>query len=270
MWRFLAFLLALLITIAGALWYYHGGAVVVRSIPIVRNDDRWLDDLVSRSPKDVEAASAELQQRGAAALPIIQRTLQNSSTDPARRRAALKAAALLGVRAVDLVPDIAALLAQPAFAPEAGLALSFMGAAAVTPLRDALTSDQVIVRREALRSLGKLRERASLDPQIVIPSLLTALTDPEPSVREVAVTYLGIVRDDPRKEVPGLVDALRDTEASVRQAAATALGSYGDQAESAIPALKIAASDPDETVQREAGRALVQIAESKEKSSPPR
>ena len=57
-----------------------------------------------------------------------------------------------------------------------------MGAAAVTPLRDALTSDQVIVRREALRSLGKLRERASLDPQIVIPSLLTALTDPEPSV----------------------------------------------------------------------------------------
>ena len=168
------------------------------------------------------------------------------------------------------IPDIAALLAQPAFAPEAGLALSFMGAAAVTPLRDALTSDQVIVRREALRSLGKLRERASLDPQIVIPSLLTALTDPEPSVREVAVTYLGIVRDDPRKEVPGLVDALRDTEASVRQAAATALGSYGDQAESAIPALKIAASDPDETVQREAGRALVQIAESKEKSSPPR
>ena len=117
-------------------------------------------------------------------------------------------------------PTLLALLAQPAFAPEAGLALSFMGAAAVTPLRDALTSDQVIVRREALRSLGKLRERASLDPQIVIPSLLTALTDPEPSVREVAVTYLGIVRDDPRREVPGLVDALRDTEASVRQAAA--------------------------------------------------
>ena len=83
-----------------------------------------------------------------------------------------------------------------------------MGAAAVEPLRDALTSDQPIVRREALRSLGKLRERASLDPQIVIPPLLTALADPEPSVREVAVTYLGIVRDDPQTEVPGLVEAL--------------------------------------------------------------
>ena len=86
---------------------------MVRSIPIVRNEDRWLDDLLSRSPKDVEAASAELQQRGAAALPLIQRTLQNGSADPARRRAALKAAAILGVRAVDLVPDIAGLLRQP-------------------------------------------------------------------------------------------------------------------------------------------------------------
>ena len=28
-----------------------------------RNDDRWLDDLLSRSPKDVEAATAELEQR---------------------------------------------------------------------------------------------------------------------------------------------------------------------------------------------------------------
>ena len=72
-----------------------------------------------------------------------------------------------------------------------------MGAAAVPPLRDALTSDETVVRREALRSLGKLRERASIDPQIVIPALLDALDDPEPSVRDVAVTYLGIVRDDP-------------------------------------------------------------------------
>jgi HEAT repeat protein len=260
----------LLVGVGATVWYYQGGSDVVRSIPIVRNEDRWLDDLLSRSPKDVEAASAELQQRGAAALPLIQRTLQNGSADPARRRAALKAAAILGVRVVDLVPDIASLLLQPEFAPEAALALSFMGAAAVGPLRDGLTSDQPIVRREALRSLGKLRERASLDPQIVIPPLLTALADPEPSVREVAATYLGIVRDDPQTEVPGLVEALHDGEASVRQAAAVALGSYGDQAESAIPALKIAAADPDETVQREAGRALVQIAESKEKSYPPK
>ena len=263
--RVLALLVLLTAAAGAAAWYYSGGATVVRKIPIVRNEDRWLDDLASRSPKDVEAASAELRQRGAAAVPIIQRTLQNTSADPARKKAALKAAAILGVRAVDTVPDVAALLRQPEYAPEAALALSFMGAAAVEPLRDALTSDETVVRREALRSLGKLRERASIDPQIVIPALLNALADPEPSVREIAVTYLGIVRDDPVKAVPGLIEALSDEDPAVRRSAATALGAYGGQAKAAIPALQKAAADPDEDVQREAGRALVQIAEGKDR-----
>ena len=55
--------------------------------------------------------------------------------------------------------------------------------------------------------------------------------DPLPSVRNVAVTYLGIVRDSPEKEVAGLITALSDGEASVRQAAAIALAAYGAQAE---------------------------------------
>ena len=63
--------LVLLVTVASHRLVLPGGVrLVVRSIPIVRNEDRWLDDLLSRSPKDVEAASAELQQRGAAALPL--------------------------------------------------------------------------------------------------------------------------------------------------------------------------------------------------------
>jgi HEAT repeat protein len=264
--KFLALLVVLMAAAGAAAWYYSGGGeTVVRKIPIVRNEDRWLDDLVSRSPKDVEAASAELKQRGAAAVPMIQRTLQNPSADPARRKAALKAAAILGPRAIDTVPDISVLLRQPEYAPEAALALSFMGAAALDPLRDALTSDETIVRREALRSIGKLRERASLDPQIVIPALLNALQDPEPSVREIAVTYLGIVRDDPEREVAGLTEALTDEDPSVRRSAATALGAYGPLAKESIPALRKLAKDPDEDVQREAGRALVQITEGDKK-----
>jgi HEAT repeat protein len=140
-----------------------------------------------------------------------------------------------------------------------------MGAAALDPLRDALTSDETIVRREALRSIGKLRERASLDPQIVIPALLNALQDPEPSVREIAVTYLGIVRDDPPQAVAGLTEALTDEDPSVRRSAATALGAYGGLAKEAIPSLRKLANDPDEDVQREAGRALVQITEGQNK-----
>lgn len=265
-WRFVALFVALLAGVATVFWYYRGPEDGSRPVRVVaRNDDRWLDDLLSRTPKDVEAATAELEQRGTAALPLIRRTLQDPAAEPARRKAAIKAAAILGARAVEAIPDVANALRDPEYAPEAALALSFMGSAAVPTLQDAIDSDDAIVRREALRSLGKLRERASIDPQIVVPLLLESLSDPDPAVRLVAVTYLGIVRDIPDKEVAGLISALADAEAPVRQGAASALAAYGLLGEAAIPALKKAANDPDEEVRREAGRTLVHFAELKQK-----
>jgi len=270
MWRFVALFVALVAGVAAAVWYYRSAptaapvSVVTRE---ARDDDRWLDDLQSRSPKDVEAATAALEQRGTAALPAIRRTLQDPGADPARRKAALKGAAILGVRAAEAIPDVAAALGDPQFAPEAGLALSFMGSPAVDTLRGALGADEPVVRREALRALGKLRERASIDPQVVVPLLLSALEDGDGGVRHVAVTYLGIVRDRPDEEVDGLIRALKDSQAEVRQAAALALSSYGLDAERAVPALtKASTKDPDEDVQREAARALVHIAELKGKA----
>jgi HEAT repeat protein len=261
-WRFVALFLALLAGVAVAVWYYRTPEVrsVVR---IARNDDRWIDHLQSRVPKEAESAAAELEQRGTAALPLIRKTLADPGADPLRRKAALKACGILGARAAEAIPDVAALLQDPDYTPEAALALSFMGSAAVAPLREASRAEEAKVRREALRSLGKLRERASIDPQLVIPPLLQALEDPDVSVRHVAVTYLGIVRDNPRDAVPGLIEALSDEEAEVREAAAVALAQYGALAESAVPALRKAARDPDEEVKREAGRALVTIAEKK-------
>ena len=266
----MALFIALVAGMGAAVWYYrapHSGSVAPIASVIPRNEDRWLDDLQSRSPKDVERGTADLEQRGTAALPVIRRTLQDASADPAKRKAALKAAAILGPRAVEAIPDVADALDDPEFAPEGALALSFMGSAAVPTLRDAVTADEPVVRREALRSLGKPRERASIDPQIVVPLLLDALDDADASVRTVAVTYLGIVRDSPAKAVAGLIKALADTEAEVRQAAAVALAAYGTAAEPAVPALrKAAAGDPDDEVKREAGRALVHLAELKGKS----
>jgi HEAT repeat protein len=265
-WRFIALLIALIAGVAAAVWYYRFAPTAAPVTVVVRNDDRWLDDLQSRSPKDVEAATAALEQRGTAALPAIRRALQDPAADAGRRRAALKAAAILGARAVESIPDVAAALQDPHYAPEAGLALSFMGSPAVDTLREALQSDEPIVRREALRALGKLRERASIDPQIVVPLLLESREDPDATVRHVAVTYLGIVRDKPGEEVTGLIAALQDPEAEVRQAAALALSSYGLDAEPAIPELtKASTKDPDEDVKREAARALVHIAELKGK-----
>jgi HEAT repeat protein len=266
--RFVALFVALVAGVGVAVWYYrapHDDGRARAPLTVARNDDRWLDDLLSRTPKDVEAATAELEQRGTAALPLIRRTLQDSAGDPARRKAALKATAILGARAAEAIPDVSNALQEPDFAPEAALALSFMGSAAVPALREAIQSDNAVVRREALRSIGKLRERASIDPQIVVPLLLESLNDGDPSVRNVAVTYLGIVRDSPEKEVAGLIKALGDPEPPVRQAAAGALSAYGLQAEPAIPALKKASNDANEDVKREAGRTLVHLAELKQK-----
>jgi len=262
--RFIALFLALLAGVGVAVWYYRAPEGSVAA-PIVRNDDRWLEGLQSRAPKEVEQATAELEQRGTAALPVIRRTLQNQGAQPAQRKAALKAAAILGARATEAIADVTDALNDPGYAPEAALALSFMGAPAVTPLREALQSENPVVRREALRAMGKLRERASIDPQIVIPVLLQSLDDTDPSVRNVAVNYLGIVRDSPEKEVTGLIRALSDESSEVRQAAAAALAEYGTLAEPAIPALKKAANDPDDEVKREAGRTLVRLAEVKQK-----
>jgi HEAT repeat protein len=262
--RFVALFVALLAGVGVAVWYYRAPAGPGNAaVPIVRNDDRWLEDLQSRTPKDVERATAEIEQRGTAALPVIRKTLQDAGAPPARRKAALKATAILGARAAEAIPDVADVLQNPEFAPEAALALSFMGSAAVPALKDAVQSDEPVVRRESLRAIGKLRERASIDPQLVVPVLLQALEDADPGVRNVAVTYLGIVRDAPATEVPGLIKALADENAEVRQAAAAALAEYGALAEPAIPALKKAANDPDEEVKREAGRTLVHLSELK-------
>jgi HEAT repeat protein len=263
--RFIALFVALVAGVGVAVWYYRAPANGVPT-PIIRNDDRWLDGLQSRSPKEVEQATAQLEERGTAALPVIRRTLQDPAADPAKRQAALKATAILGARAAEALPDVTATLQDPEFAPEAALALSFMGSAAVPALQDAVNANDAIVRREALRALGKLRERASTDPQIVVPLLLRAVDDPDPAVRQVAVTYLGIVRDDPAAEVAALIGALSDESAEVRQAAAAALAEYGRHADKAIPALKKAAADPDEDVRREAGRTLVHLSEIRQKS----
>ena len=264
MTRFVALFVALVAGVGVAVWFYRAPEGIAPA-PIVRNDDRWIDDLQSRSPRDVEQAMAALEQRGTAALPLIRRTIQDGGAPAARRKAALKGAAILGARAAEAIPDVSEILRDPDYTPEAALALSFMGSAAVQPLREAIQADDPLVRREAVRAMGKLRERASIDPQIVIPVLLEALDDPDPTVRTVAVTYMGIVRDNPDLEVAGLIKALTDEDAEVRQGAAVALSEYGALAERAIPALRKAANDPDEEVRREAGRTLVHLSELKQK-----
>jgi HEAT repeat protein len=222
--------------------------------------DNWLSQLYSRNPEEIAQATRHLEQLGGRAVPEIRGALQNPKTDRDRRKGALKACAILGPAAEAAIPDVAATLAEPDLTPEAALALSFMGGGALAPLRDALSSGDPVVRREALRSIGKLKDRAPLDAGAVLPLLFRAIVDPDAGVRAVAATYLGIVREGGPKAVAALVEGLADPEADVRRTSAAALGSFGADAESALPALrKAAAADVDPDVAREAGVALVKL-----------
>jgi HEAT repeat protein len=136
-----------------------------------------------------------------------------------------------------------------------------MGPGAFKPLRDGLWSNDVIVRRESLRSIGKLKERAPLDSAKVTPLLLESMRDADGTVRAVAATYLGIVGSPPDQAVPALSSGLADENPEVRRESATALGAFGAAAAPALPALRKASGDANEDVAREAGRAMLRVQE---------
>jgi HEAT repeat protein len=228
-------------------------------------DGNWLEHLHSQNPKVAEEAARQLQDLGADALPQIKGALEDPGADIATKKAALKAAGMLGATGSPALDEVAALLPDPELTQEAAVALSFMGREAYAPLRVAASSEDPVVRREALRSLGKLRERAPLDSRAVVPLLLGGLADADPGVRSVAATYLGILHDDGLSVVPALIETLRDENAEVRAAAATALGSFEAQAALAVPALRKAAADRDENVAREAGLSIVKLQSSSRK-----
>ena len=247
---------------AAGFWYHRSTQAPSQAGPSADElavDNDWLENLHSQNPRVAEDAAARVTSLGAAALPDVLAALRDPGADAATKKAALKACGILGPIAKPAVNDVAAHLPIPDYTTEAAVALSFMGREAFPPLRDALSSDDPVIRRESLRSLGKLRERAPLDARAVVPLLLQGLEDPEAGVRAVAATYLGIIHESPDTAVPALIEILADEDSEVRSAAAEALGSFGPAAESAIPALRKAAGDRDENVAREAGLALVKL-----------
>jgi HEAT repeat protein len=222
--------------------------------------DTWVDHLYSRNPQDAKAASEWVTGNPDEALGMAVAILRDAASGRERKKAALKACGLLGTAAAPAIPDAAALLANADLAAEAAAALSLMGPDAFPPLHRARSGDDAVVRREALRGIGKLAGRAPLDSSAVVPILIEGMSDPDGGVRAVAATYLGIVRSCAEAAVPALATGLEDSFVDVRLASATALEAFGHEARPALPALKKAATDPDRDVAREAGRALVTIA----------
>lgn len=222
--------------------------------------DTWVDHLYSRNPEDAEAAADWVAKNPDDALPVTRAVLRDPASSRDRKKAALKACGLIGERAAAAIPDAAAQLANVDLAAESAAALSLMGRGAFAPLARARSSDDAVVRREALRGIGKLAGRAPLDPGTVVPILIDGMSDPDGPVRAVAATYLGIVKSGAETAVPALAAGLEDPFVDVRLASATALEAFGHEARPALPALRKAATDRNQDVAREAGRALVTIA----------
>ncbi len=255
-----ALLAVALLAGVGGWWFQRSGQLKpFAPQTAVAKDVSWLDHLYSQNPNVSEEAVRQIRSQGLSAIPRLQEILRDPAALEQNKKAALKACAALGTLAAPAVRDVAAHLSIPVLTAEAAVALSFMGGAAFVPLRDALVSEDPTVRKESLRAIGKLRERASLDAAVVMPLLLDGLADPDPGVRVVAATYLGIIHQDGVEVVPALVEILEDEDAEVRTAAAAALGSFGPEAEIAVPALRKAAGDKDENVAREAAMALVRL-----------
>src|SRR3954469_8927088 len=255
-----AALVALIAGGVGLVWYYKSGRAAPPAAAVQLTDENaWIDQLYTANPAEVEAATRQLHELGPRALPLIHQTFQDPGASTPRVKAALKACAILGPVAAPAIPEVAEQLPDPTLTPEAAVALSFMGRGAFGPLRDSLSSDDPVVRREALRSIGKLKDRAPLDARAVVPLLIKEAGDSDAGVRAVAVTYLGIIHEGGAEAVNALVTALRDPEVDVRRSAATALGSFGEDAATAVPALRKAAGDSDPEVAREAGVSLVKL-----------
>jgi HEAT repeat protein len=255
-----AAIVALIACGAGAVWYYRTLHPAVQpAAPAPVDEETWIEHLYQANPAEVDAATKQVHELGARALPLIHQTLQDPTASSARVKAALKACAILGPIAAPAIGEVAEQLPDPTVTADAAVALSFMGRGAFGPLRSALASDDPVVRRESLRSIGKLKDRAPLDTRVVLPLLIKGTRDPDPGVRSVAVTYLGIVHEGGSDAVDALVALLQDPDADVRRSSATALGSFGADAAAAIPALRKAASDPDAEVAREAGVSLVKL-----------
>ena len=245
---------------AGGVWYYAKGAASppAGEASLVESEE-WLDNLYSQNPREVEAASEEVAALGARALPVVLAVLRDPDAEAERIKAALKACGIIGQAAAPAIADVAALVSEPGVTSEATIALSYMGPEAFPPLRDALRSDDPVVRREAQRSIGKLKDRAPLDLATVMPPLLAAMSDADASVRAVAATYLGIIHEAPEQAVPALAKGLADPDAEMRRASAAALASFGAAAAPALPALRKASTDRNEDVAREAGRSMVKL-----------
>ena len=109
-------------------------------------------------------------------------------------------------------------------------------------------SDQV--RRKAAETLGRIEAQ----PDVAVPALIKALSDPSGDVRQAASTALTKLGPE---AVPALLQAFQDNNPAVKLAALSALGELGHGNPDVLAALKAALLSGDANLASTAASALV-------------
>jgi HEAT repeat protein len=212
----------------------------------------WILRTASESQARWRAADA-LARMGKAAAPAGPELVAAlADPDPLVRGVAVRAVGELAPHVPEAVssllrlfPDIEAIRTVARFGPAAG--------GAVPALTELLKHTDATVRRQAVRTLGK----------IGVPSLpalpeLIRLTgdDPDPGVREQSAEAIGDIGPAAADGIPALVKALKDEVPRVRRDAVRALGQMGPAAKGVLAEVRAATNDPDADVKTAATRAV--------------
>ena len=126
--------------------------------------------------------------------------------------------------------------------------LAKAGKPAVKPLIGALSSDDPLVRRQAVDALGRIGDRRAVEP------LIGTLKDRDSLIRSQAVQALGRIKDPQAVTPLAAVLSSKEQQSHVRMSAAEALGAIGDPR--AVEPLILALRDEHWGVRSRAAQAL--------------
>ncbi len=187
------------------------------------------------------------------AVPTLLHSFLNDE-DTVVRSSSAGALARTGEAAVPALLDILASPDQPEDTKgHAAWALAFIGSEAAEYLYKALNSDSIDVRCAVIGAIAHVAQEQGDEKSCSI--LITALTDPEPTIRAEAATAFAQVNYPPA--IPHLILATKDADLEVRKAAVSSLGKIGGQPE--IEPLRSALQDSETVVQVLAKLAIAQI-----------
>jgi hypothetical protein len=141
--------------------------------------------------------------------------------------------------------------------------LRLLGTKSVPALIDALSDQDVQMRRNAALVLIALAASYEVKPQVdireAIPALIKATDDVDTDVRAWAAHALAEIGPDAAPAIPALLILLKDTQEGPRNTSCMALGNMGSAAATALPMLHEALHDPSQDVRRFAQRAIDSI-----------